>query len=176
MNINKSNPPKSYLFLTTGSFSLHRFIISLVKMKFQNVIILFTAAVSATGPPTCKGSSPSYCKYTSNRDATECKRFFGKAQSSPGTKGCFTTVTNYLIFSQELHQRRNMSTSSQDRYLNEYQVRYCRHHKDAGATTNNYKDLHDHNQDWQTVSSLLLHRVTIRINREWKSLQLYWAN
>ncbi|KAI6763875.1 hypothetical protein HG530_007664 [Fusarium avenaceum] len=47
-------------------------------MKFQNVIILFTAAVSATGPPTCKGSSPSYCKYTSNRDATECKRFFAK--------------------------------------------------------------------------------------------------
>lgn len=164
MNINKSSPPKSTLILTTGSF-LHRLNISLAKMKFQNVIILFTAAVSATGPPTCKGSSPSYCKYTSNRDATECKRFFGKAQSSPGTKGCFTTVTNCLIFSQELHQRRNMPTSSQDRYLNEHQVRYCRHHKDAGAATNNDKDLHNHNQDWQTVSSLLFHRATIQINR-----------
>ncbi|CAJ0538906.1 Ff.00g067860.m01.CDS01 [Fusarium sp. VM40] len=54
-------------------------------MKFQNVIILFTAAVSATGPPTCKGSSPSYCKYTSNRDATECKRFFAKSYINVAT-------------------------------------------------------------------------------------------
>jgi hypothetical protein len=61
---------------------LYRLIVSLAKMKFQDVIILFTAAVSATGTPTCKGSSPSYCKYTSNRDATECRRLFGEAQSS----------------------------------------------------------------------------------------------
>ncbi|KAH7228421.1 hypothetical protein B0J15DRAFT_577428 [Fusarium solani] len=47
-------------------------------MKFQNVVVLFTAAVSATAPPTCKGSAPSYCKYTSNRDANECRRLFAK--------------------------------------------------------------------------------------------------
>ncbi|KIL85055.1 hypothetical protein FAVG1_11483 [Fusarium avenaceum] len=67
-------------------------------MKFQNVIILFTAAVSATGPPTCKGSSPSYCKYTSNRDATECKRFFAKnhinvATCQPPAKTVTSTST-----------------------------------------------------------------------------------
>ncbi|KAM6534544.1 hypothetical protein FALCPG4_004176 [Fusarium falciforme] len=48
-------------------------------MKFQNVVVLFTAAVSATAPPTCKGSAPSYCKYTSNRDANECRRLFAKS-------------------------------------------------------------------------------------------------
>jgi hypothetical protein len=81
---------------------------------------------------------------------------------SSGTKGCSTTVTDYLIFSQELHQRRNMPASSQDRYLNAYQVRDQRYHKDSGATTNNYKGLHNHNQDWQAVSFLLFHHITIR--------------
>ncbi|RBR24357.1 uncharacterized protein FIESC28_02847 [Fusarium coffeatum] len=48
-------------------------------MKFQSAFVLFTAAVSAIAPPpTCKGSTPSYCKYTSNRDATECRRLFAK--------------------------------------------------------------------------------------------------
>ncbi|KAM0543701.1 hypothetical protein ACHAPJ_012150 [Fusarium lateritium] len=48
-------------------------------MKFQSAFVFFTAAVSATAPPpTCKGSAPSYCKYTSNRDATECRRLFAK--------------------------------------------------------------------------------------------------
>jgi hypothetical protein len=95
---------------------------------------------------------------------------------SPGTKQCSTTVTNYMIFSQELYQCRDMPASGQDRYLNSYQVRYQRHHKDSGATTNNYKGLHDHNQDWQAVSSLLFLHIPIQINREWKAPESYWAN
>ncbi|SPJ74452.1 uncharacterized protein FTOL_04183 [Fusarium torulosum] len=54
-------------------------------MKFQNVLVLFTTGVSATAPPTCKGSSPSFCKYTSNRDANECKRLFVKSYINVAT-------------------------------------------------------------------------------------------
>ncbi|KAM0236568.1 hypothetical protein ACHAP5_009379 [Fusarium lateritium] len=68
-------------------------------MIFQHVLILFTAAVSATAPPTCKGSSPSYCKYTSDRDANECKRLFIKnyinvATCQPPAKTVTSTRTN----------------------------------------------------------------------------------
>ncbi|EEU46669.1 uncharacterized protein NECHADRAFT_77280 [Fusarium vanettenii 77-13-4] len=54
-------------------------------MKFQNVVVLFTAVVSATAPPTCKNSAPSYCKYTSNRDANECRRLFAKSYINVAT-------------------------------------------------------------------------------------------
>ncbi|KXJ86566.1 hypothetical protein Micbo1qcDRAFT_219159 [Microdochium bolleyi] len=47
-------------------------------MKFQDVLVLFGAVVSATAPPTCKGLTPSCCKNTSNRDAIECQRLFVK--------------------------------------------------------------------------------------------------
>ncbi|KAI1056270.1 hypothetical protein LB507_002337 [Fusarium sp. FIESC RH6] len=54
-------------------------------MKFHTVLTLFAAAVSSTGPPTCKGSSPSYCKYTSHRDAIECKKLFVKSYINVAT-------------------------------------------------------------------------------------------
>ncbi|KAI8721650.1 hypothetical protein NCS52_00307100 [Fusarium sp. LHS14.1] len=54
-------------------------------MKFQNVVVLFTAVVSATAPPTCKASPPLYCKYTSNRDANECWRLFAKSYINVAT-------------------------------------------------------------------------------------------
>ncbi|RFN43219.1 hypothetical protein FIE12Z_12544 [Fusarium flagelliforme] len=54
-------------------------------MKFHTVLAFFAAAVSATGPPTCKGSAPSYCKYTSNRDAVDCKKLFVKSYINVAT-------------------------------------------------------------------------------------------
>ncbi|KAF4944505.1 hypothetical protein FSARC_14655 [Fusarium sarcochroum] len=68
-------------------------------MKLQNVLVLFTTAASATAPPTCKGSTPSYCKYTSNRDANQCRQLFGKsyinvATCQPPAKTVTSTRTN----------------------------------------------------------------------------------
>ncbi|KAM0545354.1 hypothetical protein ACHAPJ_011426 [Fusarium lateritium] len=68
-------------------------------MKFQNVLVLFTSTASATAPPTCKGSTPSYCKYTSNRDANQCRQLFGKsyinvATCQPPAKTVTSTRTN----------------------------------------------------------------------------------
>lgn len=85
----------------------------------------------------------------------------------PSYQRCSTILTDYLVFSQELYQRRNMPASSEDRYLNSYPMRYQGYHQDRGTATKNYQGLQDHNQDWQAVCpSYPSH--TIQRKREWK--------
>ncbi|KAH7018017.1 uncharacterized protein B0I36DRAFT_377418 [Microdochium trichocladiopsis] len=68
-------------------------------MKFGTILVLFTAAVSATAPPTCKGPAVSCCKGTSNRAASECQRLFAEnnievATCQLPTKTVTSTQTN----------------------------------------------------------------------------------